>query len=120
MRQVSEATRPASAVTFLEASGTNWGPCTDDPAAVAEPEFLLWWLSCNSRFIDLSAGGGGGRGGVGALETDDVFVALPGDTSVFSFPVVMSLLVAPEPAWTGDKREIDISDLAPVLSFGTS
>jgi len=46
----------------------------------------------------LSAGGGGGRGGVGALETDDVFVALPGDTSVFSFPVVMSLLVAPEPA----------------------
>lgn len=102
MRQVSEATRPAKAVTFLEASGTNWGPCTDDPlVSLVEPEFLLlWWLSCNSRFIDLSAGGGGGRGGVGALETDDVFVALPGDASEFSFPVVISLLLAPDPAET--------------------
>ena len=35
IRQLSEATRPARAVTFLDASGTNCGPREDEFPAIA-------------------------------------------------------------------------------------
>ena len=55
IRQFRDATRPAKAVTFFEASGTKWGPCDEKADALSS---VVLVRSDASRLIDESGGSG--------------------------------------------------------------